>query len=205
MAMQLKMIYCAIKNVRIQQDAVRFHSSTTMSKSRVTSTLVGRIHMEIHGSIQNVTLFLKVNVIFPVYIHTRNKGIFDVKISYFIRLILLGSPLNSSRHILNGNKKTNMREKPSDEFLPESATLSDMSSSDHSSVENALRNQNGQTNRFDESKLLGNILVGSEYPDQDLYNLVNKTKLVSSQSHHGRFRSEKSIRGPISHENLSSK
>ena len=77
MDMQLKMIYCAIKNVRIQQDAVRFHSSTTMSKSRVTSTLVGRIHMEMDGSIQNVTLFLKVNVIFPVYIH-KNEATFGV-------------------------------------------------------------------------------------------------------------------------------
>ena len=71
-AMQLKMIYCAIKNVRIQQDAVHFHSSTTMSKSRVISTLVGRIHMEMDGSIQNATQFLKVNIVFPVYIYTRD-------------------------------------------------------------------------------------------------------------------------------------
>ena len=141
---------------------------------------------------------------YSLYIYI-NKSIFDVKISYFIRSILLGSPLNSSRQMPNDNKKTNVQEKPSDEFLPESTTLSDLSSSDHSSVENALRNQNGQTNRFDESKLLRNTSINSEYPDQDLHNLVNKTKLVSSQSHHGRFRSEKSIRGPISHENLSSK
>ena len=98
-----------------------------------------------------------------------------------------------------------MRETPSDEFLPESMTLSDLSSSDHLSVENALRNQNGQANRFDESKLLGNTSMVSEYPDQDLHYPVNKTKLVSSQSHHEHFRSEKSIRGPLSHENLSSK
>ena len=98
-----------------------------------------------------------------------------------------------------------MRETPSDEFLPESTTLSDLSSSDHLSVENALRNQNGQANRFEESKLPGNTSVVSEYPDQDLHYPVNKTKLVSSLSHHGRFRSEKSIRGPLSHENLSSK
>ena len=127
------------------------------------------------------------------------------KFSYFIRLILLGSPLSSPRKTPNGNKKTTMQQKPSDEFLPESTTLSGLSSTDRSSVENTLRNQTVQTNRFDESKLLGNTSVGSEYPDQDLHNLVNKTKLVSSQSHHGRFRSEKSIRGPISHENLSSK
>ena len=98
-----------------------------------------------------------------------------------------------------------MREKPSDEFLTESTTLSDLSSSDHSSVANTLRNQNGTTNRFDESKIPGNISVGSEYPDQDLHSLVNKTKLVSSQSNHEHFRSAKSIRGPLSHQNLSSK
>ena len=98
-----------------------------------------------------------------------------------------------------------MRETPSDEFLLESTTLSDLLSSDHLSVENALRNQNGQVNRFDESNLLGNTSVVSEYPDQDLHYLVNKTKLVSSQSHHEHFRSEKSIRGPLSHENSSSK
>ena len=73
MAMQLKMIYCAITSVRIQQDAVRFHSSTAMSKSRVISTLVGRIHMEMDGSIQNATQFLKVNIVFPLYIYTREK------------------------------------------------------------------------------------------------------------------------------------
>ena len=73
MAMQLKMIYCAIKNVRIQQGAVRFHSSTTMSKSLVISTLVGRIHMEMDGSIQNATLFLKVNIVFYLIISTHIK------------------------------------------------------------------------------------------------------------------------------------
>ena len=98
-----------------------------------------------------------------------------------------------------------MRETPSDEFLPESTTLPDLSSSDHLSVENALRNQNGQANRVDESKLLVNTSMVSEYPDQDLHYLVNKTKLVSSQSHHEHFRSEKSIRGPLNHENLPSK
>ena len=98
-----------------------------------------------------------------------------------------------------------MRETPYDELLPESTTVSDLSSSDHRSVEYDLRNQNGQANRFNESKLLGNTSVVSEYPDQDLHYLVNKTKLVSSQSHHEHFRSEKSIRGPLSHENLSSK
>ena len=100
---------------------------------------------------------------------------------------------------------TNMRETPSDEFLPESTTLSDLSSSDHLSVENSLRNQNGQANRFNESNLLGNTSLVSEYRDQDLQYLANNTKLVSSQSHHEHFRSEKSIRGPLSHENLSSK
>ena len=98
-----------------------------------------------------------------------------------------------------------MRETPSDEFLPESTTLSDLSSSDHLSVENALRNQNGQANRFEESKLPGNTSVVSEHPDQDLHYPVSKTKLVSSQSHHEPIRSEKSIRGPLSNENLSSK
>ena len=98
-----------------------------------------------------------------------------------------------------------MRETPSDEFLPESTTLSDLSSSDHLSVENALRNQNGQANRFEESKLPGNTSVVSEHPDQDLHYPVSKTKLVSSQSHQEHFRSEKSIGGPLSNENLSSK
>ena len=120
-------------------------------------------------------------------------------------MILLGSPLSSPRTFPNGNKTTNMRETRSDEFLLESTTLSDLSSSDNSSAKNTLRNQNGQTNRFDESKLLGNISVGSEYTDQDLRSLVNQTKLVYSQSNHEHFGSEKSIRGPISHENLSSK
>ena len=120
-------------------------------------------------------------------------------------MILLGIPLSSPRKTPNGNKKTTMQQKPSDEFLPESMTLSDLSSSDHSSVDNTLRNQNGPTNRFDESKLPGNISVGSEYPDQDLHSLVNKTNLVSSESNHEHFRSAKSISGPLSHENLSSK
>ena len=49
---------------------MRFHSNTAMLKSRVISTLEGRIHMEMDGSIQNATLFLKVNIVLSVYTHT---------------------------------------------------------------------------------------------------------------------------------------